>query len=212
MRLQGSQTRVNSRISGRKVGTKPVLRAVPTGMLFRVLAMRPPQVAASFRSASATLDSHPQRALAHARGRSSPAVSRHRSGRAHPGLPWHSQCPLAGIGRGTECGAWLDAPRFAVRPQVQGRLLWGKELGPSGEYAPTARAIKPNSAANRLTFREQLVGRFVQMPLGALSICQMSNQLAGKPVNVHASEVIEILSLEIEDGRAKDDRYVDAPP
>jgi hypothetical protein len=26
MRLQGSQTRVNSRISGRKVGTKPVLR------------------------------------------------------------------------------------------------------------------------------------------------------------------------------------------
>src|ERR1700737_2148991 len=76
---------------------------------------------------------------------------------------------------------------------------------------PTARAIKPNSAANRLTFREQLVGRFVQMPLGALSICQMSNQLAGKPVNVHASEVIELLSLEIEDGRAKDDRYVDAP-
>src|ERR1700731_4407242 len=62
----------------------------------------------------------------------------------------------------------------------------------------------------RLTFREQLVGGFVQMPLGALSICQVSNQLSGKFVNVHASEVIDLLSLEIEDGRAKDDRYVDA--
>jgi hypothetical protein len=48
------------------------------------------------------------------------------------------------------------------------------------------------------------------MPLGALSICQVSNQLSGKLVNVHASEVIDLLSLEIEDGPAKDDRYVDA--
>jgi len=48
------------------------------------------------------------------------------------------------------------------------------------------------------------------MPLGALSVCQVSNQLSGKLVNVHASEVIDLLSLEIEDGRAKDDRYVDA--
>src|SRR5258708_36601037 len=47
------------------------------------------------------------------------------------------------------------------------------------------------------------------MPLGAVSICQVSNQLSGKLVNVHASEVIELLSPEIEDGRAKDDRYVD---
>ena len=62
----------------------------------------------------------------------------------------------------------------------------------------------------RLTFREQLVGGFFQMPLGALSICQVSNQLSGKLVNVHASEVIDLLSLEIEDGPAKDDRYVDA--
>src|ERR1700694_2451363 len=59
----------------------------------------------------------------------------------------------------------------------------------------------------RLTFREQLVGGFVQMPLGALSICQVSNQLSGKLVNVHAYEVIDLLSLEIENGRAKDDRY-----
>src|ERR1700716_1205612 len=48
------------------------------------------------------------------------------------------------------------------------------------------------------------------MPLGALSICQVSNQLSGKLVNVHASEVIDLLSLEIEDGRPKDDRYADA--
>ena len=45
--------------------------------------------------------------------------------------------------------------------------------------------------------------------LGAVSICQVPNQLSGKLVNVRASEVIELLSLEIEDGRAKDDRYVD---
>src|ERR1700730_6010295 len=45
--------------------------------------------------------------------------------------------------------------------------------------------------------------------LGAVSICQGPNQLSGKLVNVRASEVIELLSLEIEDGRAKDDRYVD---
>src|ERR1700726_5104612 len=49
------------------------------------------------------------------------------------------------------------------------------------------------------------------MPLGALSFCQVSNQLSGKLVNVHASEVIDLLSLEIEDGRPKDDRYADAP-
>src|SRR3984893_10673854 len=48
------------------------------------------------------------------------------------------------------------------------------------------------------------------MPLGALSICQVSNQLSGKLVNVHAPEVIDLLSLEIEDGRPEDDRYVDA--
>jgi hypothetical protein len=48
------------------------------------------------------------------------------------------------------------------------------------------------------------------MPRGALSICQVSNQFPGKLVNVHVSEVINLLSLEIEDGRPKDDRYVDA--
>src|ERR1700688_1286580 len=65
-------------------------------------------------------------------------------------------------------------------------------------------------SADRLTFREQPVGRFVQMPLGALSICEMSNQLSGKLVNVDAFEVVELLSLETEDSRATDDRYVDA--
>ena len=75
--------------------------------------------------------------------------------------------------------------------------------------APEGLAIVANHQT-ALTFREQLVGGFVQMPLGALSIWQVSNQLSGKLVNVHASEVIDLLSLEIEDGRAKDDRYVDA--
>src|ERR1700737_1145247 len=73
--------------------------------------------------------------------------------------------------------------------------------------APEGLAIVANHQT-ALTFREQLVGGFVQMPLGAVSICQVSNQLSGKLVNAHASEVIELLSLEIEDGRAKDDRYV----
>ena len=34
-----------------------------------------------------------------ARDQSQSAANRHRSERAHPRLPWHSQCPLAGIGR-----------------------------------------------------------------------------------------------------------------
>lgn len=38
----------------------------------------------------------------------------------------------------------------------------------------------------------------------------MSNQLSGKLVSVDAFEVVELLSLEIEDSRAKDDRYVEA--
>src|SRR5205807_9651368 len=81
------------------------------------------------------------------------AVYRHRSERAPPRLPWHSQCPLAGIGRGAECCAWLDAPRFAAKPQVQGRLASGKEFGPSCKYAPTALTIKPDLFARTMTVR-----------------------------------------------------------
>jgi hypothetical protein len=80
-----------------------------------------------------------------------PAVNRHRSERAHPRLPWHSQCPLTGIGRGTECSAWLDAPRFAAKPQVQGRLASGEEFGPFCEYAPTAARFKPRRTQTHLT-------------------------------------------------------------
>src|SRR6266581_4480215 len=79
------------------------------------------------------------------RDQSQSAVSRHRSERAHPRLPWHSQCPLAGIGRGTGCGAWLDAPQFAAKPQVQGRLASEEEFDASCKYAPTAHPIKPHS-------------------------------------------------------------------
>ena len=64
----------------------------------------------------------PRQKSGRARDQSQSAVSRHRSERSRPRLSWHSQCPSAGIGRGTECGAWLDAPRFAAKPQVQGRL------------------------------------------------------------------------------------------
>ena len=65
-------------------------------------------------------------------------------------------------------------------------------------------------SADRLSFREQLVGRFGQMPRGVLSIWQMPNQLSGKFVNVDAFEVVELLSRGIEDSRATDDRDVDA--
>src|SRR5258708_15038096 len=88
-----------------------------------------------------------------ARDQSQSAANRHRSERAHPRLPWHSQCPLAGIGRGTECCAWLDAPRFAAKPQVQGRLASGEEFGPLGEYAPTALTIKPDLFDRTMTVR-----------------------------------------------------------
>src|SRR5258707_13210010 len=88
-----------------------------------------------------------------ARAQSQSAANRHRSERAHPRLPWHSQCPLAGIGRGTECCAWLDAPRFAAKPRVQGRLASEEEFGPSCEYAPTALTIKPDLFARTMTVR-----------------------------------------------------------
>src|SRR5258708_28771515 len=88
-----------------------------------------------------------------ARDQSQSAANRHRSERAHPRLPWHSQCPLAGIGRGTECCAWLDAPRFAAKPRVQGRLASEEEFGPSCEYAPTALTIKPDLFARTMTVR-----------------------------------------------------------
>ena len=106
-----------------------------------------------------------------ARDQSQSASNRHRSKRAHPRLPWHSQCPLAGIGCGMECCAWLDAPRFAAKPQVQGRLASGEEFGLSCEYAPAARAIKPNSLArtrsgrlahSRSVYRERSVVGFAR--------------------------------------------------
>jgi len=75
---------------------------------------------------------------------------------------------------------------MARRPRKRTKL-------PSGELS-NQQICRP-----RLTYREQLVGGFVQMPLGALRICQVPNQLSGKLVNVHASEVIDLLSLEIED-------------
>src|SRR5216683_4513441 len=86
-----------------------------------------------------------------ARDQSQSAANRHRSERAHPRLPWHSRCPLAGIGRGTECCAWLDAPRFAAKPQVQGRLASEEEFGPFCEYAPTAVRFKPRRTQTHLT-------------------------------------------------------------
>jgi len=86
-----------------------------------------------------------------ARDQSQSAANRHRSERAHPRLPWHSRCLLAGIGRGTECCAWLDAPRFAAKPQVQGRLASGEEFGPSCKYAPTAARFKPRRTQTHFT-------------------------------------------------------------
>ena len=47
---------------------------------------------------------------------------------------------------GTECCARLDAPRFAAKPRVQGRLASGEEFGPFCEYAPTAARFKPRHA------------------------------------------------------------------
>src|SRR5258708_26861709 len=56
---------------------------------------------------------------------------------------------------------------------------------------------------------KQLIRGFVQVLIGAVRVRQMSDQFSGKLVNVDASKVVKLLSLEIEDGRAKDDRYVD---
>src|SRR6266581_7197970 len=106
-----------------------------------------------------------------ARDQSQSAVNRHRSERAHPRLPWHSQCPLAGIGRGAECCAWLDAPRFAAKPQVQGRLASGEEFGPSCKYAPTALTIKPDLFARTMTVRASAARAPKFASAGADQVC-----------------------------------------
>jgi hypothetical protein len=57
---------------------------------------------------------------------------------------------------------------------------------------------------------KQLIRGFVQVLISAMRIRQMSNQFSGKLVNIDASQVVKLLSLEIEDGRAEDDRDADA--
>lgn len=60
-------------------------------------------------------------------------------------------------------------------------------------------------------FNEKLVSRFVQTPFGAAGICrEVTDQFTREFVDVDTFEVVELLSLEIENGWAKDDRYVDA--
>src|SRR6267154_1658362 len=65
------------------------------------------------------------------------------------------------FGRGTECGAWLDAPRFAAKPQVQRSV----------SFAPTARPIKPESPPFQ-TDPPPNVPRDLAMPPEALGGCR----------------------------------------
>src|ERR1039458_3814548 len=58
---------------------------------------------------------------------------------------------------------------------------------------------------------KKLVRRFVQTPFRTAGVCrEVTDQFTREFVHVGSFEVIDLLSLEIEDGRAKDDRYVDA--
>jgi hypothetical protein len=58
---------------------------------------------------------------------------------------------------------------------------------------------------------KKLVSRFVQTPFGTAGICrEVTDQFTREFVDVGTFEVVELLSLEIENDRAKDDRYVDA--
>lgn len=58
---------------------------------------------------------------------------------------------------------------------------------------------------------KKIVRRFVQTPFGTAGVCrEVTDQFTREFVHVGSFEVIDLLSLEIEDGRAKDDRYVDA--
>jgi hypothetical protein len=58
--------------------------------------------------------------------------------------------------------------------------------------------------------RKQLIRGFVQVLVGALRVGQMSNQISGRLVNVNAFYVVELLSLEVEDSRAPDNRDMSA--
>jgi hypothetical protein len=48
------------------------------------------------------------------------------------------------------------------------------------------------------------------MLIGGTRVREMSDQLTGKLVNVDASQVVELVSLEVEDSRSTDNRDVNA--
>src|SRR5258706_15964175 len=109
------------------------------------------------------------------------------------------------------------------------RGLMAAPSGPFSEYAPTAAGIKPNSSPQsswssprpeslafrqisrpRLTFREQLVGRFVQTLLLAASIRQMTNWVAIQLVNVRTLKIVKLSTFEAKDRVAPDHADMDA--
>jgi hypothetical protein len=61
------------------------------------------------------------------------------------------------------------------------------------------RHHRDGSATSKSRGWKQPVRSFVQMLIRALRVCQMTNQITGGPVKVDTLEVIELLSLEIED-------------
>jgi hypothetical protein len=61
-----------------------------------------------------------------------------------------------------------------------------------------------------LTFREQVVGRFVQTLLLTARIRQMSNQVAIQLVNVRPLKIVKLLTFEAEDRVARDHADMDA--
>src|SRR5712664_1094443 len=114
------------------------------------------------------------------------------SGAAEALAALHTLARLAGPCARMGCDASSPWRRLAMRRTLRG--LMAAPSGPFSEYDPTAAGIKPNSSPQsnwssprperlafrqisrpRLTFREQLVGRFVQTLLLAASIRQMTN-------------------------------------
>src|SRR5258707_2077901 len=62
----------------------------------------------------------------------------------------------------------------------------------------------------RLTFREQLVGRFVQTLLLTARIRQMTNQVAIQLVNVRTLKIVKLLTFEAEDRVTRNHADMDA--
>src|SRR5258707_5068588 len=104
---------------------------------------------------------------------------------------------------GGAVGAILVICSYGGRDQIRRH----NQTGPA--HRPEGLAFRQISRP-RLTFREQLVGRFVQTLLLTARIRQMTNQVAIQLVNVRTLKIVKLLTFTAEDRVIHDHADMDA--